>query len=167
MSVFQDYNKKREKLLEQMQTLQEFEQSDEIVGLVFVIARQLVEQKSLNNIEWLLKKGMELANYAGVLDGRANVAWGQYKTAEMAFKSVRDALMLANKSEHNTVTTAKAQASRSTEDAEVDALAREQRSKNYATAADMCNRIVMFIQTTIRWSEQELAKERLKESGQR
>lgn len=165
MGVFQDYDKKRKDLLGQMQTLKEFEQSDEIVGLVFAIARQLVQQNSVNNVEWLLRKGMELAQYAGVLDGRANVAWGEYKTAELAFKSVRDALMLASKSEHSTVTSAKAAASRSTQEAEVDALAREQRAKNYATAADMCNRVVMFIQTTVRWREQEMTKQNISDRG--
>lgn len=164
MGVFQDYNKKRKDLVKQMQTLKEFEQSDEVVGLVFAISRQLVRHDT-NNVEWLLKKGMELAQYAGVLDGRANTAWGEYKTAEMAFKSVRDALMLAGKSEHSTVTAARAAASRSTQDAEVDALAREQRAKNYATAADMCNRIVMFVQTTVRWREQEMTKSNISERG--
>lgn len=166
MSIFQDYEKKRISLVAKMQTLKEFEKSDEVVAHVLETARQLVGGNRTMDVEWLLRKGMQLAQFAGVLDGKANEAWGDYKTAEMAFKSVRDALMLASKSDHDTVTSARASANRSTQDAEVDALAREQRAKNYAMAADMCNRIVMFIQTTVRWREQEYTKANLSERGQ-
>lgn len=167
MGVFQDYEKKRIELVGKMQTLKEFEKSDEVVGLVFTISRQMLENSGsrTQNVDWLLKKGNELAQYAGVLDGRANEAWGEYKVAEIAFKSVRDALIIASKSEYDTVTSAKAAANRSTVDAEVDSLAREQRAKNYATAADICNRMVMFIQTTVRWREQEYSKTALADRG--
>lgn len=160
MSVFQNYEKKRVELMEKMQTLQEFEKCDEIVGLVFNISRDMLkgEGNRTQNVEWLLRTGNELAQYAGVLDGRANEAWGDYKVAEIAFKSVRDALMLASKDDFDTITGAKAHASSATQEAGVDAIAREQRAKNYATAADICNRVVMFIQTTIRWREQEMSK---------
>ncbi len=167
MSVFQDYEKKRIDLMGKMQTLKEFEASDEIVGLVFNISRQMIADNGsrAQNVDWLLRKGNELAQYAGVLDGKANEAWGEYKIAEIAFKSVRDALTLASKGEYDTVTAAKAHASRSTQDSEVDAIAREQRAKNYATAADICNRVVMFIQTQVRWREQEITKTRISERG--
>jgi hypothetical protein len=166
MSVFQDYDKKRIELVSKMQTLKDFEKTDDVVSHVFETARQLVGGNRTMDVEWLLRKGMQLAQFAGVLDGRANEAWGDYKSAEMAFKSVRDALMLASKSDHETVTAAKASANRSTQDAEIDALAREQRAKNYEAAANMCNRIVMFIQTTVRWREQEYGKSNLAERGQ-
>lgn len=165
MSVFQDYEKKRAGLMAKMQTLKEFEKTDEIVALVFETSRQLVRGANTSNVDWLLRTGMKLAQYAGILDGRATEAWGEYKIAEMAFKSTRDALMLANKGEYKNVTTARAVATRSTQDAEVDALAREQRSKNYASAADMCNRIVMFIQTTVRWREQEMMQTKINDRG--
>lgn len=167
MSIFQDYQKKRENLMSQMQTLKEFEKSDEIVSLVFTVSREVLDRKAnrTQDVEWLLKKGMELAQYAGVLDGKHNEMWGEYKTAEIAFKSVRDALMLASKSDHENVTSAKAAATRATQEAEVDALAREQKSKNYEMAADICNRVVMFFQTTIRWREQEMSKTRISERG--
>ena len=168
MSVYQDYDKKRVDLMGGLQTLKDFEASDEVVGLVFNISRQMLENNGSrnDNVEWLLKKGNELAQYAGVLDGRANEAWGEYKIAEIAYKSVRDALMLASKSEYDTITASKAYAGGATQDAEVDAIAREQRAKNYATAAGICNRVVMFIQTQVRWREQELSKVKLSERGQ-
>lgn len=150
-----------------MQTLKEFERSDEVVGLVFAISRQLIQEQNLNNIDWLLRKGKELSEYAGVLEGRANVAWGEHKAAEMAFKSVRDALMIANKGDSGTVTIARAEASRATQEAEVDVLAREQNYKNYATVANMCTGTVMFMQTTIRWAEKELSRQGFIERGQR
>lgn len=165
MNVYQEYEKKRVKLVEKMSTLKEFEKEDEIVGLVFEIARQMVGGSHSQDVEWLLRKGMQLAQYAGVLDGRANESWGEFRSAELAYKSVRDALIIASKSEHDSVTAAKAAASRSTEDSEVDVLAREQRSKNYAIAADMCNRIVMFIQTTIRWREKEYMQSKINSRG--
>lgn len=166
MGVFQDYEKKRLTLLEKMQTPKEFEQSDEVVGKVYAYARQIYERNQTADVEWLLRRGMELAALAGVLDGKATAAWGEYKTAEVAHKSTRDALMLAGKSEHETVTASKAAASRATEEVEVDTLAREQKAKNYAAAADMCNRVVMFIQTTVRWREQEYFKATIAERGQ-
>lgn len=165
MSVFQEYEQKRVALLEKMQTLEDFEKTDEIVGIVFETSRQLVRGANTSNVDWLLRTGMKLAQYAGVLDGRATEAWGEYKIAEMAFKSTRDALMLALQSEHKNVTSARAAAGKSTQDAEVDALAREQRSKNYSLAADMCNRITMFIQTTVRWREQEMMKAKINDRG--
>ncbi len=167
MSIFQDYNKKRESLLKQMQTLKEFEKNDEIVGLVFNISRGILDPNKprTQDVEWLLKKGMELAQYAGVLTGRHNESWGEYKTAEIAYKSVRDALMIASKSDHKNVTSAKAAATRATQEAEVDALAREQKAKNYEMAADICNRVVMFFQTTIRWREQEITKINFSQRG--
>ena len=166
-AVFNEYEKKRVDLMAKMQTLKEFEGSDEIVGLVFNISRQMLEGNGSRNqdMEWLLKKGNELAQYAGVLDGRANEKWGEYKVAEIAYKSVRDALTLANRSEYNSVTAAKAHASRATQDAEVDAIAREQKSKNYETAADICNRIVMFVQTQVRWRESEMAQAKINDRG--
>ena len=167
MAIFQDYEKKRIELMGKMQTLQEFEKSDEIVGLVFTVSREMLsnEGKNTQNIEWLLKKGNELAQYAGVLDGRANEAWGGYKIAEIAFKSVRDALILASKNEYDTITAARAHAQNATQDAEVDTIAREQKAKNYATVSDICNRVVMFIQTTLRLREQELSKITTSERG--
>ena len=130
MSAFNDYEKKRKELSAQLQTLKEFEKTDELVSKVFEISRQLLQHGTTTNLDWLLKRGNELAQYAGILDGKSNETWGEYKVAEVAYKSVRDALMLAGTSEYGTVTQSKAVASRATVEAEVDAIAREQRSRN-------------------------------------
>jgi hypothetical protein len=166
MSIFQDYEKKRAKLLEKLETPDSFEKGDKTVGKVYAYAREIYQRSNTNDVNWLLRRGMELSTLAGVLDGKATSAWGEYRTAEMAYKSLRDGLVLAGKSEHDTVTAAKAAAYRSTQDAEVDALRLEQRAKYYASAADMCNRIVMFIQTTVRWRESEMIQTRVQERGQ-
>jgi hypothetical protein len=158
MAIFTDYNARREKLMKQMQTLKEFEASDELVGFVFEICRQIFSRKGdVQDIDWLLQRGTELAGYFGILEGRANEKWGEYKVAEIAFTSVRDGLMLAFK-DGKTTTVARAEAKRSTEDVEVDVIAREQRSKNYYTAANMCDRMVSFIQTTLKQKEKDMAK---------
>lgn len=169
MGVLKNYEKLRKDLTSKMQTLQEFEKSDELVKRILDISRLMLEKGGYRtkNIEWLLDKGNELVQYAGIVEFKSNESWGEYKVAEIAFKSVRDALMLASKTEHSTITGAKAYATRATQDAEVDAIAREQSAKNYATAASICNRMVMFIQTTVRWREQEYAKVNFSERGNR
>lgn len=160
-TTFDSYEAKRNELMRKMQTLKQFEQSDELVNKVFLICRQIFERKGdVQNIEWLLQRGTELAAYFGILEGRANEAWGDYKVAEIAFKSVKEALMLGLRGvgKVGTVTEAKAQANQSMGEVEVDCIAREQRAKNYATAAKMCDRMVSFIQTTLRQKEQDMAK---------
>ena len=165
MAIFQDYHTKRKKLLSQMVTIKELEKDDEIIGLVLNISRNILEENQMNNVDWLLKKGMELVQYGGALDRKYVEQWGGYKVAEIAFKSVRDALMLASKGDHKNVTSAKAAATRATQEAEVDAIAREQKAKLYERASEFCKNTVMFIQTTLRWKEQELKSSKISERG--
>lgn len=159
MALFEDYEQKRQNLFTKIQSLQEFEKSDKVVNLVFEVSRQILGQpRNHSNAPWLLRKGSELIAYYPYLGGKANEAWGEYKAAEVAFKSVRDALVITMAAGKSTITEAKAEAGRASVDAEIDVIAREQKSKNYAMVADTCDRMVSFIQSTVRQIEAEKAK---------
>ena len=150
MSLFEKYDGRRKQLLKQMQTLAEFEKTDETAHLVFEIAREILSYPNrMNQPQWLLISGAKLAAYFGYLDAKSNEAWADYKTAEVALKEVRDALMLALKNEHETITAAKASAGRETAKAEVDVIVREKRSRDFATSAHMADRMLSFIQSTL------------------
>lgn len=156
MAAFEDYNKKREQLQKKLQSLKEFEKTDKVVGLVFEISRNVVSRPGdYQSINTLLKQGRELSGYFGYLECKANEHWGEYKMAEVAWKNIKDGLLLAYKGENMNTTEARAQASREMSDAEVDAIAREQRFKNFATAAKMCEQIISFIQTTLKNKQTE------------
>ena len=108
---------------------------------------------------------MELVQYGGQLDRKYVEEWGGYKVAEVAFKSVRDALLIASKSDHKNVTEAKAAANRAMEEGEVDALAREQKAKMYERSAEFCKNTVMFVQTTLRWREHAYGAGKISDRG--
>lgn len=165
MAILQEYHKKRKQLLNQMQTIKDLEADDEVIRLVLSISRSILSEDQSSNIDWLLKKGMKLVQYGGALDRKFVEQWGGYKVAEIAFKSVRDALMLASKSDYKNVTEAKAAATRATQEAEIDAIAREQKAKLYERSAEFCKNTVMFIQTTLRWREQEYKSSKLSDRG--
>lgn len=148
-----------------MTTIKELEKEDEIVGLVLSISRNILEENQLNNVDWLLKKGMELVQYGGALDRKYVEQWGGYKVAEIAFKSVRDALMMASKGDHKNITSAKAEATRATQEAEVDAIAREQKARLYEKSAEFCKNAVTFVQTTLKWKEQEYRSSNITDRG--
>lgn len=149
-----------------MQTLQEFEKSDEGVHNLMDIARAILERPSnMLNVHWLLQNGGKLAGYYGYLAGKGNEAWAEYKTAEVAFKEVRDALMLALKNEKATVTEAKASAGRETAMVEVDVITKEKRSRDYEAAAKWCQSMLSFIQSTLRQLESERTHLNIAERG--
>jgi len=159
MAIFQDYEKKRKELAKKLQTYKEFEKTDKVVGAVFEISRNVVNNSGdYQSIDTLLHQGRALSGYFGYLEAMANEQWGKYKTAEVAWKHVKDGLLLAYKGENMNATEARAQAGREMADAEVDAIAREQRYKNYATSAKMCEQIISFIQTTLKMKKQEQVK---------
>lgn len=165
--VLQEYHKKREKLLAQMTTIKELEKEDEIIGLVLNISRDILSKDQSSNIEWLLNRGNKLVQYGGFLDRKYVEEWGGYRVAEMAFKSIRDALIITSKADYKNVTEAKAAANRDTQEAEIDALAREMKSELYKKSADFCKNMVMFIQTTLKWREHEYTAARISERGNR
>lgn len=159
MAIFQDYEEKRKQLAKKLQTYKEFEKTDKVVGCVFEISRNVIKNPGdYQSIDTLLMQGRKLSGYFGYLEARANEHWGKYKIAEIACKHVKDGLLLAYKGENMNTTEARAQAGREMADAEVDAIAREQRYKNYATSAKMCEQIISFIQTTLKNKKQEQDK---------
>ena len=166
MALFEKYDGRRAELIKKMQTMAEFEKSDESVGQIFAVARQILERPgNMVSVQWLLQNGGKLAAYYGYLGAKGNEAWAEYKTAEIAFKEVRDALMLALKNEKHTVTEAKASAGRETAVVEVDVIAREKRSRDFDAAARWCQAMLSFIQSTLRQLESERTHLRTAERG--
>jgi len=156
MALFEKYDGRRAELVNKMQTLQEFEKSDEVVGRIFEIARSILEKpNSMLTVHWLLQNGGKLAGYYGYLGLKGADAWAEYKTAEIAFKEVRDALMLAIKHEKATVTEAKASAGRETAMVEVDVIAKEKRSRQFEACVRWCQNMLVFIQSTLKQLESE------------
>lgn len=142
--------------MSKVQTLKEFEQSDKVVGYVFEIARNVVSRPGdFNSIDWLIKRGSLLSGYYAYLESKANEALADYEVADVTYKSVRDGLMIGLKNDKSTITEAKAEATRELVEAEVDVIAKRNRAKNYATSARVCDRIVSFIQSTLRHKERE------------
>lgn len=167
MALFEKYDGRRAELIKKMQTMAEFEKSDpEGVGKVFAIAREILERPTnMVNVQWLLLNGGKLAGYYGYLAFKGNEAWAEYKVGEIAFKEVRDALMLAMKNEKATVTEAKASAGRETAIVEVDVIAKEKRSRDYEAAAKWCQSMLSFIQSTLRQLESERTHLRTADRG--
>lgn len=156
MSLFEKYDVRRNELIKKMQTMKEFEQGDVNVKNVFDIARAILDRpNNMLNVQWLLTNGGKLAGYYGYLSSKGNEAWAEYKSAEIAFKEVRDALMLAMKDEKATITEAKASAGRDTAMLEVDVIVREKRSRDFESAARWCQSMLSFIQSTLRQLESE------------
>ena len=166
MALFEKYNLKRKALIEKMQTMQEFEKTDKSVGQLFDIARAILEKpNNMLNVQWLLKHGGMLSGYFGYLSMKGNEAWAEYKSAEIAFKEVRDALMLALKSQKATITEARASAGRETGVVEVDVIVREKRSRDYEAAAKWCQHMLSFIQSTLRQLESERTHLKIADRG--
>ena len=156
MALFERYEQSRKELIKKMQTLAQFEKSDESVGKIFEIAREvLLKPINMTNTQFLLLNGGQLAGYYGYLMIKGNEAWGEYKSAEIAFREVRDALILANKKERETITEAKASAGRDTANIEIDVIVREKRSRDFEAAARWCQSMLSFIQSTLRQIENE------------
>jgi len=156
MAIHQDYEKKRLELQKQLQTMKEFEKTDKVVNHALEISRNVVRcPADYKSIPTILEQGRQLTGYLGPLGFKSNEAWGEYKVAEVAWKHVKDGLLLAYKGEKLTATEARAQAGREMTDAEVDTIAREQRYKNYEIAIEMCDKVVSFIQTTIGYLKTE------------
>lgn len=169
MALFQKYDELREELMKQMESLQQFELSDKAVGFVFQVARDILKMdRGLNNIDFLLEKGRLLAGYMGIMEAKGNEKWSEYKVAEVSFKSVRDAIMISIKSgEKTTVTEARAEASRESQKAEIDVIARELKSKHYYTVARICQQIVSIIQTTVKYRQSEISHANMPSESQR
>ena len=119
----------------------------------------------MTNVNFLLTNGGKLAGYYGYLAVKGNEAWAEYKTAEVTFKEVRDALMLALKNEKATVTEARAGAGRETAFVEVDVIAREKRARDFEAAAKWCQSMLSFIQSTLRQLESERTHLKIAERG--
>lgn len=166
MSLFDQYTNRAKQLAEKMQNLKGLEDSDESVKNVVDIARDILkDSRTMSNAQWLMRNGGKLAAYYGYLTTKGNECWAEYKTAEIAYKEIRGALLLAIKSDKATITEAKASASRDTGELEVDVIVKEKRSKDYEAAAKWCQAMLSFIQSTLRQIESERAQVRMQ--GQR
>lgn len=160
------YGRKRDLLIKQMQTLKQFEQSDESVKRIFDIARSILENpKSMISVQWLLANGGKLAGYYGYLATKGNEAWAEYKIAEIAFKEVHNALVMGLKGEKYTITEARATAGRETADAEVDVVLREKRAKDFEAATRWCQNMLVFIQSTLKQLESERTHLKIADRG--
>lgn len=166
MSLFDKYNERTKELVSKMKTLKQLEEEDESVKNVVDIAREiLMNARVMLNPQWLMKSGGKLAAYYGYLTTKGNENWAIYKAAEVAFKEVQAALILALKEDKSTITEAKASAARDTAILEVDVIIKEKRSRDYDSAAKWCQSMLSFIQSTLRQIENERAQAKMQ--GQR
>lgn len=166
MALLDNYQKRHKELMAKLQSFGDFEKEDKVVGLVMNIARQVIARPGdVQAISWLLTKGSELTAYYGVLEGRANEARAEYEAAEIAYKSTKDGYMLALKEAMGTVTEARAQAGIEAAEAEIDVIRLKQRSDYYNTAARACDKMISFIQSTLRNKEQDRVKTNMAERG--
>lgn len=150
MALFEDYEGRRKELLKKMQSFKQFEDADPNVHEILEIARGiLTNPKDTFSGDLLVIKGSKLAGYYGYLLTRGNESWAEYKVAEVAFRSVRDALMLALKVDRATVTEAKASATRDTGILEVDVILKEKRYRDYESVAKWCERMLSWIQSVL------------------
>jgi hypothetical protein len=166
MALFEDYEGKRKELLKKIQTFEEFEKADPNVHDILEIARRILTNPKDNfNADLLIGKGSKLAGYYGYLLTKGNEAWAEYKVAEVAFRSVRDALMIALKVDRATVTEAKASATRDTGILEVDVIAKEKRSKDYEAVAKWCERMLSWVQSVLSQMRNERGHTRIADEG--
>lgn len=166
MALFEDYDGQRKKLMEEVQTFAQFEASDTNVHEIIEIARSVLRSpKDMYVADILVSKGSKLAGYYGYLLTKGNESWAEYKTAEVAFKSVRDALMLALKVDRQTVTEAKASAGRDTAILEVDVIAREKRYRDYEAVSKWCERMLSWVQSVLSQMKSERTQTKLQNGG--
>lgn len=166
MSALAKYEARRQELIKRMQTFSEFEKEDLNVHKIVEIARAIIrDPKAMQNIHWLLQKGGQLAGYYGYLPTKGNEAWAEYKAAEIAFKEIRDALMLSHKVDKHTITEAKASAARETGEIEIDVIIKEKRARDYEAVSSWCQAMLSFIQSTLRQLENERGHSRIAERG--
>lgn len=166
MSLFEKYDGRRKQLIGSMQTLAQFEKSEESLQQVFAIAREILQRPiNMSNVQFLLQNGGKLAGYFGYIALKGNEAWAEYKSAEIAFREVRDALMMALKIESATVTEAKAGAGRETAYVEVDVVIKEKHSKDFEAATKWCQSMLSFIQSTLRQLESERTHLKIADRG--
>jgi ribosomal protein L17 len=166
MSLFQNYKQRQEALLKMISSLKDFEGSDKSVGYVFAVAREILSKPTdFQNVQWLIRKGSELIAYYAYLEGTANVHNAKSQVSEVAHNDVKAGMMIALTSEDVSTTTARAQASQATVDSEVDVIKEELLAKNYATAAKVADRMVSFIQSTLRNKESEMNRGKLTDQG--
>lgn len=165
---FEKYEARRQDLIKKMQTLKEFEESDNNVKNIVDVARLiLMKPNKMANVPWLLENGGNLAGYYGYLLTKGNEAWAEWKQSEIAFKEIRDALMLVHKQEKHTVTEAKANAAAETGLIETDVIVKEKRSRDYEACAKWCQAMLSFIQSTLRTLENERSHTGAAERGRR
>lgn len=166
MALFDNYKKRHGELMKKLQSFEEFEKSDKLIGRVMNIARQVIQQPGdVQATSWLLSKGAELSAYYGAVEARANEARAEYEAAEIAQKSTRDGLMLSLKGGDVGVTEARAQAGLEMVDSEIDVVAKKQRSDYYSTVARACEKMVSFVQSTLRHKEAERNQTKIAERG--
>ena len=166
MSHFKDYQKRRDALLETIDSLKDFEASDRSVGFVFTVAREILANPAdFQGVAWLLRKGAELTAYFSYLEGTANVMDARYKVAEVAHTDVRNGVAIALRNDEVKYTEARALAAQGTVESEVDVIKQELLAKNYATAAKVAEKMVSYIQSTLRQKESERHNIKLGESG--
>lgn len=166
MALFQDYESTRQELIKEIETFKEFEASDKNVKEVMDIARGiLINPKDMYVGDILASKGSKLVAYYGNMLTLGNQAWAEYKVAEVAFKGIRDALMLALKVDKPTITEAKASAARDTAMFEVDVIKREKRYRDYDAVARSCDKMVTWVQTLLRKLEAERVQANMQGRG--
>ena len=153
----QAYKDKLEKNLAKLDSFDGFLQKDKTAELVVNIARSVLSKPGdFQSTEWLLQNGAKLAAYYAYLEGKSNQSRAEAEVAEITHNSVIDGLLLTYTAEGAKVTEARAQAKQALEESAIDVQVRKQKAGYYNTTARAAEKIVSFIQSTLRNKESEM-----------
>jgi len=163
----QKYKEKLEKNLAQLETFDKFLERDKTADLVINIARHILKNPGdFQSTGWLLKNGAKLASYYAYLEGKSNQTRQEAEVAELTLNSVQDGLLIAYRQDGANTTEARSQAKIDTEDSAIDVVKKKQQAGYYNTAARAAEKVVSFIQSTLRNKESERTSSPSIEKGQ-
>lgn len=158
MRPFDVYQDKFAELTKRLETIEHLGEKDTAVASVLRISKEILGRPLDNqSTAWLLSAGGELIGQYHYLANMADNREARFSLAQLAYRSVRDNLMIGYKDSEQfagmKITEAKARAEQDLTDAQVDLVAREYEATRYRTAAEVAMEIKSFIQSTIRSKE--------------
>lgn len=160
------YKTKLEKNLAKLQTFDGFLKKDKTAELVVNIARNVLSKPAdFQSTSWLLDNGAKLAAYYSYLEAKANQTRAEAEVAEITHQGVQDGLLLSYKQSGANTTEARSQAKVDLEESAIDVQVKKQLAGYYATVSRAAEKIVSFIQSTLRNKEGERATQAQADKG--
>ena len=152
----QAFKEKLEKNLAKLDSFEGFLKKDKTAELVINIARNILSKpQDFQSTDWLLQNGAKLASYYAYLEGKANQTKAEAEVAGITHSSVVDGLLIVYRAEGANTTEARAQAKCELEEAAVEVEVKKQLAGYYNATARTAEKIVSFVQSTLRNKEAE------------